>query len=149
MRLRSTNVLRTSSLEMRSRQYARVFYYIRDNFFFGRGKDFFLIDLGWRGGLETLLDRELMGLEGIMMNLFLERGLIGVVVWALFYGMIVGLCLKQRKKDSIAASACLTLIGVYVIFVNMTGELNSFFPTLLLSGGFINGLVEKKRKLCG
>ena len=136
-----------SSLEMRMKQYARVFYYIKNNLLLGRGKDFFLIDLGWKGGLESLVDRELMGLEGIMMSLLLERGVVGVIVWSLFYGLIAGFCLKHRKRAPIASSACLTLIAVYVIFVNMTGELNSFFPTLLLSGCFINSLVEKRNNI--
>lgn len=126
-----------SSIEMRTLQYARVFYYVEDHLLFGRGRDFFLIDLGWKGGRETLRDDALQGLEGITMGLLLERGLMGIFFWIFFYTTLFYTAYSFRKQDRFTAAICITIITIYLCFANMTGELFSVFPTLLLLGTFL------------
>lgn len=68
------------------------------------------------------------------MGLLLERGIIGLFSWAIFYVVILYKAFQYRKKDNLTAGICVTTIVVYLCFSNMTGELNSVFPTLLLVG---------------
>ena len=76
----------SSNLDMRTTQYTAVFFYVRDNMLFGRGRDFFLEDLGWgQGRLEGAVDKDLMGLEGVLMGLLLERGIFGVLAYITYY----------------------------------------------------------------
>ena len=44
--------------------------------------NFFSIDLGFgEEGIKTLIDKDLLGLESVLMNLLLERGIVGVLFW--------------------------------------------------------------------
>ena len=74
-----------SSIEMRTLQYATMWYYVRNDYLFGRGWQFFEIDMGWgkkdEGGL---VDHDLWGIEGVFMALLLERGIIGVLFYLFF-----------------------------------------------------------------
>ena len=70
---------------MRIVQFTAVLYHIKDHLLFGRGKDFFSIDLGFgEEGIKTLIDKDLLGLESVLMNLLLERGIVGVLFWCVF-----------------------------------------------------------------
>ena len=133
-----------SSIGMRVVQFTAVFYHIKDHLLFGRGKDFFAIDLGFaEEGTKTLIDKDLLGLESVLMNLLLERGIIGVLFWCVFYGTLLFWIIKLRRYDKYTYSLCFSLLIVYLAFSNMTGELNSVFPTLLLMGGCLRILKEK------
>lgn len=123
-----------SSLEMRSVQYAAVLYHIRDNIFFGCGYHYFQIDLGWGLGRQYLLDSRLQGLEGVTMSYLLERGFIGLMLYFLFYIMALASFLRNRKFASKATAFGISVLCVYVTFANMTGNLLSVYPTLLLLG---------------
>lgn len=129
---------------MRVVQFTAVLYHTKDHLLFGRGKDFFSIDLGFgEEGTKTLIDKDLLGLESVLMNLLLERGIVGVLFWCIFYGTLLFWTIKLRKYDKYTYSLCLSLLIVYLAFSNMTGELNSVFPTLLLIGGCLRILKEK------
>lgn len=133
-----------SSIGMRVVQFTAVLYHIKDHLLFGRGKDFFTIDLGFgEEGTKTLIDKDLLGLESVLMNLLLERGIVGVLFWCIFYGTLLFWIIKLRKYDKYTYSLCFSLLVVYLAFSNMTGELNSVFPTLLLIGGCLRILKEK------
>lgn len=133
-----------SSIGMRVVQFTAVLYHIKDHVLFGRGKDFFTIDLGFgEEGTKTLIDKDLLGLESVLMNLLLERGIVGVLFWCIFYGTLLFWTIKLRKYDKYTYSLCFSLLIVYLAFSNMTGELNSVFPTLLLIGGCLRILKEK------
>lgn len=133
-----------SSIGMRVVQFTAVLYHTKDHLLFGRGKDFFNIDLGFgEEGTKTLIDKDLLGLESVLMNLLLERGIVGVFFWFIFYGTLLYWTFKLRKYDKYTYSLCLSLLIVYLAFSNMTGELNSVFPTLLLIGGCLRILKEK------
>ena len=144
-----------SSLSMRQTQTATVFYYIKDDMALGRGYGFFLNDLGWGGGRETAVDRDLQGLEGVYLNLLLERGIIGLTLYALYWISIIlivrKLYKKNRDKNTLAINA--SIIASYLAFANMTGELNSvpitlYFVGLALAWSY-NGKSLKKLNLRG
>lgn len=139
------NELGGSSIGMRVVQFTAVFYHVKDHLLFGRGKDFFIIDLGFgEEGTKTLIDKDLLGLENVLMNLLLERGIVGVLFWSIFYGTLLFWAIKLRKYDKYTYSLCFSLLIVYLTFSIMTGELNSALPTLLLIGGCLRILKEKR-----
>ena len=73
-----------SSIEMRVLQYTAVMNHVRDHFLLGRGLDYFFIDMGWSEGKQYLVDQDLFGLEGVLMNYLLERGFLGICFYLFF-----------------------------------------------------------------
>lgn len=134
-----------SSMELRAVQYAAVLYHIQDNPLLGCGYQYFLIDMGWGLGREFLLDSRLAGLEGVIMNYILERGFIGVFLYLLFYISILYYFYKNRKKASMTIAFGISVLSVYLAFANMTGELSSVYPTLLLLG-YVFKVIDNKRR---
>lgn len=123
-----------SSLEMRELQYAAVLYHIKDNPLFGCGYGYFNIDLGWGLGKEFMVDRDLYGLEGVVMNYLLERGLVGLFLYVLFYICLIIFCFRIRLYFRAVSALGISILVTYLCFANMTGELRSAYPTLLLMG---------------
>ncbi len=141
----STNVT-GSSIEMRVIQYATVFKYIQGHELFGRGIDFFLIDLGWGDVYSADRDADLWGLEGVFMNLLLERGFVGAIFYLIFYCTLFFYIFKHRKSDKLTSSIAMTLLITYFAFANMTGELRSVPPTLLLVGTLLSLMIRKSQQ---
>lgn len=133
-----------SSIEMRMLQYTAVLYHIRNHMLFGRGLDFFNIDLGWGEGKQYLVDKDLFGLEGVMMNYLLERGIVGVCFYLFFYGCLLIFFIKHNNENRLISALCIATLSAYLAFANMTGELSSVFPTLLILGCGIKLLYGKK-----
>lgn len=123
-----------SSIELRTLQYAAVLYHVQDNPLFGCGYNYFNIDMGWGLGKEYLQDKRLAGLEGVVMNYILERGFIGLFLYFSFYIMILVHFFKKRQYAPKVVAFGISILCVYVTFANMTGELLSVYPTLLLFG---------------
>lgn len=123
-----------SSIEMRTLQYAAVWYHIKDHILFGRGLDFFNIDMGWGEGKQFLVDKDLFGLEGVIMSYLLERGIVGVCFYFFFYVYLLTFSIKHHHENRLVSALCIATIVTYLAFANMTGELNSSFPTLLILG---------------
>ena len=123
-----------SSMEMRTLQYAAVLYHVQDNPMFGCGYNYFNIDLGWGQGKEYLLDPRLAGLEGVVMGYILERGFVGLFLYFLFYITIFIYFIKNRKSSPKVIAFGISVLCIYLTFANMTGELLSVYPTLLLLG---------------
>lgn len=125
-----------SSLSMRQTQLAAVMFYIQNDMAFGRGYDFFIEDLGWGGGRKTAVDSDLQGLEGIYLNFLLERGIVGLVLYTLFWIAIIWICYRiaKRTKDKTTLAFNYSVIACYLAFANMTGELASAPITLLFVG---------------
>ena len=127
-----------SSIGMRIVQLGAVLYYIQDNYLFGRGKGFFLVDMGWGEGKgDTLVDQDLFGLEGVYLNFLLERGFVGLSLWALFYFLLALFYYQHRKENRHESSFGLSIISVYFVFAMSTGELNVVYLTLLITGAII------------
>ena len=127
-----SNVSGSSDLNMRSGQLAAVLYYIKDDFLYGLGKDYFYIDMDWESGRS--IDKELFGLEGVYLNLLLERGILGLMFYTIFWIVLLIKIFISRKKDLFATAFGLAVISAYLVFAIMTGELNSAFFALLLCG---------------
>jgi O-antigen ligase len=134
-----------SSTTMRQEQYLTVYSYIQDHLLFGRGYNFFVLDLGWSNSKELLKDTRLQGLEGVLLSRMLERGLVGVTLYLVFYFLLIRLFYKHRKTSKEEAAMGLAIIIAYLCFANMTGELLSVFPTLLCVGIFAKIIIIDKR----
>lgn len=134
-----------SSLEMRSIQYATVLFYINDNPWFGRGYGFFNQDLGWGEGI--MVDERLEGLEGVVMGLLLEHGIIGLILYLIYYVSIIVYFIRRRKISKHLSALGVSIIAVYLSFANMTGQLLSVFPTLCCVGFVLKALNTEEKEL--
>lgn len=123
-----------SGIEMRLTQLAAVLYHIQGNFLFGRGYGFFNIDLGWNDGKAGLLDKDLYGLEGVQFSLLLERGLIGLIVYTVFWVSMLSIFYQYKKTDAQTCALCISITVGYLLFSIMTGELGSLFFAMLILG---------------
>ena len=135
-----------SSVYLRQQQINAVMSYVKDSLLFGRGGGFFSIDLDFSKGISNMKDGRLMGLEGIYMEYLLERGLVGLFLWILYYILLLFYFYKKRFKDKYGSAVGITIIIVYVSFACMTGQLLSLYPTLLLLGLLLKILDSKKKK---
>lgn len=128
-----------SSIEMRITQYATVFMLVVASPIFGLGYNYFYMDLGWSSGLNVaeMPYPELAGLEGALMSIVLERGIVGVLVYIIFYVGLLWYANKIKGTDKDYSAVSIAIIISFVIYGNMTGELNSAMPTLLFSGIFL------------
>lgn len=132
-----------SSMEGRTAQYAAVFYHIKDSPLFGKGYMYFTIDLGWGKGKDYIVDKDLFGLEGVAMNYLLERGFVGYVFYLLFYIILFVYLIKNRRKGKNEFALGVSILAAYLAYANMTGELFSAQPTLLILGCTI-GIIYNK-----
>lgn len=123
-----------SSMELRVLQYGSVLYHIQDNPLFGCGYNYFLVDMGWAQGKEYLKDQRLAGLEGVAMKYILERGFVGFSLYLFFYISVLISFFRNRKYSMVTTAFGISVAGTYLSFANMTGELLSVYPTLLLLG---------------
>lgn len=133
-----------SSLELRALQYGAVLYHIQDSPLFGCGYGYFNLDLGWADGQDRLVDKDLAGLEGVVMNYLLERGVVGLTLYLIFYISLIVYCFKRRNISRETAALGLSVLAVYLAFANMTGELLSVYPTLLMMG-FVVKVIESAK----
>ena len=123
-----------SSLELRTEQLASVIYYMDGHYWLGRGYDFFWIDLQFSKGLENSLAPDLYGLEGVHLVYLLERGIVGYLLYLLFFILLLSFILRHRKSNREETAAAFALLVMYLSFAHMTGELNSPPSTFLLLG---------------
>lgn len=145
----SGNKVSGSNLDMRKTQYLTTFMYIKNNLLFGRGKDFFSIDLGWKDVSENrdLVMTDLAGLEGVLMSLLLERGFIGILFYFIFYATLVIKFINYIKTDKETSCIGFSILVAYLLFANSNGELNSVGPTLLICGALLHILDIQKKYL--
>ena len=135
-----------SSMDMRLLQYERCFFHIQDHMLFGRGKDFFLIDLGWADkATKGLVDPDLWGAEGVFINRLLESGIVGSVFYIVLCVSLIRMVLKRKNIDRTSASIALAIFSAYFAFANMSGELETDFLTFLMIGMFIKLLDVRKK----
>ncbi len=123
-----------SSTEMRTVQMLSVMNYIHDSPLLGRGKDFFLLDLGWASDDEAYKDLDLYGLEGVYLQILLERGIIGYMFYLMYWIIIFLFFLKERNLDKELVALAMSIWFSYFLFSHMTGNLSSLPSTLLVLG---------------
>ncbi len=136
-----------SSLSMRMTQLATVIYYISDSVLFGKGVHFFEEDLGWDNGSGLEVDTDLFGLEGIYLNLLLERGVVGFALFLATMLLIIIFIIKYRKLGRKLYALGLSVFVLYILFSFMTGELLSTTPAFYTLGYVIANLTVRKQFL--
>lgn len=132
-----------SSISMREAQLNTVLSLIEGHQWTGRGYYFFNIDLGWGDYKEGKGRRyeDLQGLEGIYLSLLLERGIVGLAIWLIFY-LSIGIYIYKKSEDNIIRGFGIAILTNYVLFAIMTGELRSVPPTLIILGYVLRNLQD-------
>ena len=122
-----------SSMAMRMEQYNATLENIDEGkIAFGMGHGFFIIDLGW--GDNERVDERLQGLESVVFGYLLERGIVGLALWAAFYILIFSYLKQNRSNYKSITGLGVSFLVLYLIFAIGTGELLSVYPTMLLLG---------------
>jgi len=127
-----------SSVQLRMSQYAEVVYRIQGEEWLGLGKGYW----GYIYSEDQSSVEDLLGIESVILAYLLERGIIGLAIWAIFYIVISRYFWKNRKKNKALTGLGAAVLTLYLTFSLGTGELNSVYPTMLLLGFAIKG-VEK------
>lgn len=142
----TTKTVTGSSLGMRLLQLTTVFYYIKGPYLlFGRGVHFFDLDLGWENGSRLAVDSNLYGLEGIYLNLLLERGIVGFALYLAMILIILVFIIRHRRLGRKLYTLGLTVFLLYFLFSFMTGELLSATPTFYILGYVLANQTRRKR----
>lgn len=136
-----------SSIAMRISQFGTVIYYVAGSLLFGRGVNFFTQDLGWDSGSGLEVDRDLYGLEGVYLNLLLERGLVGLFLYLAILVLLLVFIIKHRKLGRKLYALGLSVLVLYILFSFMTGELHSAIPSFYVIGYVISNDTVRKRYL--
>lgn len=126
-----------SSLGMRILQFTTVLFYMSEGvryLLFGHGVHFFERDLGWGNGSLLATDSDLSGLEGIYLNLLLERGVLGFAIYLAMMALVLVFIIRHRKFGRLLYTLGLTVFLLYILFSFMTGELLSFTPSFYILG---------------
>ena len=132
-----------SSIQMRMMQYTSVLIHIEGNEWLGLGKGYWNhIYNEDRRSVEGLL-----GVESVILQNLLERGIIGLIFWAIIYTVIFIYFWRNRKKRKILTGLGVSILTLYLVFSIGTGELGSVYPTMLLLGMTMKMIESKKRRL--
>ena len=131
-----------SSIQMRMSQYGYVLIYTEGHRLLGLGKGY------WANTF--IEDREsirgLLGVESVILQNMLEKGIIGLVLWAAFYTIIFLYFWRNRKKRKELTGLGAAVLALYLLFSIGTGELGSVYPTMLLLGFVIKAVENQKLK---
>ena len=131
-----------SSIQLRMSQYMYVLIYTEGNEWLGLGKGY------WNQTFSE--DQEavsgLQGVESVILGYLLERGVIGLILWAIPYTIIFIYFWKNRKKRKTLTGLGCSILTLYLVFSIGTGELASVYPTMLLLGMAMKMIEYKKRR---
>jgi O-antigen ligase len=131
-----------SSIQLRMSQYGYVLIHAEGHEWLGLGKGYW-----WHTYAK---DREsirgLYGVESVILQTLLERGIIGLVLWAAFYTIIFLYFWRNRKKRKKLTGLGVSILSLYLFFSIGTGELGSVYPTMLLLGFVIKAIEYQKLK---
>jgi len=132
-----------SSIQMRMTQYAYVLIHTEGHEWLGLGKGY------WVHTYTVNPDSVsgLYGVESVILEFLLERGILGLVLWAIFYIVILIYFCKNRKKSKALTGLGVSILTLYLVFSIGTGELGSVYPTMLLLGMTMKMIESKKRRL--
>jgi O-antigen ligase len=131
-----------SSISLRMSQYASVLIHIEGNEWLGLGK-------GYWGHIYSKDRRSIegiLGVESVILEYLLERGIIGLIFWAVFYTTIFLYFLRNRRKRKALSGLGASTLTLYLIFSIGTGELGSVYPTMLLLGMVMKMIESKKQR---
>ena len=134
---------RGSSIQLRMTQYASVLIHIEGNEWLGLGKGYWAHS--YAEDKESV--RGLYGVESVILQTLLERGIIGLILWATFYSIIFFYFWRNRTKRKAITGLGASTLTLYLVYSIGTGELGSVYPTMLLLGMTIKMIESKKRRL--
>ena len=133
---------RGSSIQLRMTQYASVLIRIKGNEWLGLGPGYWNhIYTEDRSSVEGLL-----GVESVILQYLLERGIIGLVLWAVSYTIIFLYLWVNRKRRKSLTGLGVSILSLYLIFSIGTGELGAVYPTMLLLGMTMRMIESQKRR---
>ena len=132
-----------SSIQMRIIQYASVLIRIEGHEWLGLGKGY------WEHifAEDRASVSDILGVESVILSYLLERGIIGLILWAAFYTIIFLYFWNNRKKRKKLTGLGVSILSLYLFFSIGTGELGSVYPTMLLLGIAMKMIDSKKRRL--
>ena len=132
-----------SSIQLRMIQYASVLIHIEGHEWLGLGKGYW--EHIYTEDRASVSD--LWGVESVILQTLLERGIIGLVLWAAFYTVIFLYFWRNRKRRKKLTGLGVSILTLYLLFSIGTGELGSVYPTMLLLGITMKMIDSKKRRL--
>ena len=88
----------------------------------------------------------LLGIESVILSYFLERGIIGLILWAASYTILFVYFWRNREKRKVLTGLGASILTLYLFFSIGTGELGSVYPTMLLLGFVIKAIEYQKLK---
>ena len=132
-----------SSIELRMSQYGYVLIHIEGNEWLGLGKGYW----EYMHTKDPESVRGLYGVESVILQTLLERGIVGLVLWAAFYTVIFLYFWRNRKKRKKLTGLGVSILSLYLFYSIGTGELGSVYPTMLLLGSTMKMIESKKRRL--
>ena len=131
-----------SSISLRMSQYAYVLMYVEGHEWLGLGKGYW----AYSYAKDRRSAEGIYGVESVFLQYLLERGIIGLVLWAAFYTAIFLYFWRNRKRRKKLTGLGVSILSLYLFFSIGTGELGSVYPTMLLLGFVIKAIEYKKLK---
>jgi O-antigen ligase len=132
-----------SSISMRMSQYAYVLMYVEGHEWLGLGKGYW----AYSYTKDRRSAEGIYGVESVFLQYLLERGIIGLILWATFYTPIFLYFLRNRRKRKALSGLGASILSLYLVYSIGTGELGSVYPTMLLFGMTMKMIESKKRRL--
>ena len=132
-----------SSFQLRMSQYMTVAIHIEGHEWLGRGKGYW--EHIYTEDQESV--RGLYGVESVILQTLLERGIIGLFLWAAFYTAIFLYFWRNRKRRKKLTGLGVSILSLYLFYSIGTGELGSVYPTMLLLGITMKMIESKERRL--
>lgn len=131
-----------SSIQMRASQFLYVRHYTEGHELLGLGNGYWAYNFAEdQDSVEGLL-----GIESVILGYLLERGIIGLALWAIFYSILFRYFWRNRQKVRTLTALGASILTAYLLFSIGTGELGSVYPTLLLLGFAIKAIESAKAK---
>lgn len=132
-----------SSFQLRMSQYMTVAIHIEGHEWLGQGKGYW--EHIYTEDQESV--RGLYGVESIILQTLLERGIVGLLLWAAFYTVIFLYFWRNRIRRKKLTGLGVSILTLYLVFSIGTGELGSVYPTMLLLGSTMKMIESKERRL--
>ncbi|MDB5147845.1 MAG: hypothetical protein JWQ57_1865 [Mucilaginibacter sp.] len=125
-----------SSAQMRAVQFGTAFSMVKDNYIAGSGFGAIKKVLADLGG-----DSDLKGAESIWLVILIDNGIIGIIAYIVFFTSVIRRFLKEKRRAITKAterkiSIAIVTVICYIIFVTLTGEMNTFAFFMLYAGMF-------------
>jgi len=132
-----------SSIQLRMSQYMYVAIHVEGHEWLGLGKGYW----EYMHTKDPESVRDLYGVESVILQTLLERGIVGLVLWAAFYTVIFLYFWRNRIRRKKLTGLGVSILTLYLVFSIGTGELGSAYPTMLLLGSTMKMIESEKRRL--